>query len=481
MARGAVADSAPAYTRAPMSLTNAMPPHPRTQNGTRRAPRAALVSALIVLLAHTAWRAAIILGPGMGGPSASDEERFHLPVLESFAAQFPGIDLSSYKAAATPGHHLVLTLIGRIAPLSLEATRFVSGLPVSIMLALLVWWCARRIGAGRSVLLALPLACSPHTTAFATLVLPESTSWLLVVCMLCLACARRVWPALTVVSAFVLLACVGVRQITLWTAAPMVVAAWMSAGVSNDARVIPRTLWPIPEAKTRFVRAGLALALTLPAIGLLAWFVSMWGGLVPPPFQSVEAAQEVRGVVNEGLSPAAPAFILSLLGIAGGFLSPLVLRPALERRSLVVRWAVIGGLAGLALALVAPTSYSMDDGRWGGIWKLAEKLPVVADRSLAITALSTFGGATTGVLIVALTPTRVRWVLLSAIGAVMAAHVAGAQLFQRYVEPLVLIVLPIAIACVYEERDDRPPAWTWLGVLALCGALLALTLPRLGA
>ncbi len=446
--------------------------------------RSAILLAIGVLIVHTALRVAVILGPGMGGPSAQDEHRFHIPVIERFGEQWPAPDVSEYHAAATPAHHLVLAFIESIASPSLETLRVLSGLPVSLHIALLAWWCARRVGVVGAVALTLPLTFSPHVVAFSTLVLPESSSWLLVGALLMLACAKRFETAACVMGGALLLASVGVRQLTLWCAAPLWVAAWLGAAplLHNPARVVPATVWPIDQPKARLVRSVICLACTLPAFGLIAWFVWLWGGLVPPVFQSAEAALAIDGaVVNQGRSPASGAFVLSILGLAGLAFTPLVIRPLLERRSLVTRWALLGGAVGLLAALIPLTSYDMESGRWGGLWKGVRLAPVFADRSVFIAALSTLGGAMTGVLVLALPPTRVRWVLLSALGAAIVAHAMGAQLFQRYIEPLLLIVLPIAVAATFEEREDRPPLWTLVMPCGLALALLALTVQRIGA
>ena len=43
-----------------------------------------------------------------------DMELFHVPVIRSFAEQFPAIDLSDYNSATTPGMHIVLAIVVKV-------------------------------------------------------------------------------------------------------------------------------------------------------------------------------------------------------------------------------------------------------------------------------------------------------------------------------------------------------------------------------
>ena len=446
--------------------------------------RVPLTLALGVFVVHTIVRALIIFGPGTGGPSSADEVRFHLPVIELFAETWPALDLSDYRAAATPWHHITMALLERSLTPSLEVMRLISGTPMSLMLALLVWWCAKRVGTLPAIALLLPLAMSTHTTVFATIVLPESPAWLFVGVLLMLALTKGFPLWACALGGVVLLMSAGVRQMTLWCAAPLWTAGWLAGAplAAHTSRVMPKRLFPIDAFKSRAVRAAITLAFTLPAFALVAWFYNLWGGLGPPTFQTAEAVAAIDGgVVNQGLSPSAPAFMLCLIGVAGFFFLPTVIVPLKERVPLALRWGLLCAGVALLLSLTPPTFYSVDDGRWGGLWAAARMLPVVSERSLFIAVSGCFGGIVLAWIVVVPTPARVRWVLLGSFIAAMAAHGAGAQVYQRYMEPFVLIALPLAIASCYEDRDDAPPAWTLLGplVLALLSGALAAT--RIGA
>lgn len=439
--------------------------------------RTALVIAVLVGVVHTVIRVWVILGPGMGGPSEADERRFHLPVIHTFVESWPRVDLSDYAAASTPGHHVVLAAFQRYVTASPEVLRIVSGLPMTVLLAVLTWWCVRRAGALVGTLLVLPLACSTHTVSFSTLVVPESTSWMLVALPLCMALRERFDKRTMLIAGALLLLSVFVRQITLWLAAPLWIAAWMRFDDENEARMrLPLDRWRARCASTSFM-----IGCTLPALVLLGVFAWLWGGLVPPGFQSALAASGRDGaIVNEGLSPAAPAFIFALIGIVGTVLVPLQWQALARSKGRCGRWALFGAAVAALCAIVPETSYSIEDGRWGGIWNAGLHVPDVGGRSVVILVLAMFGGAYTGAALWALAGARTRWVVLSALVAVMAAHIAGAQLFQRYIEPFALILAAMVCAHVLDRYNARVRWWMLIPLVLLSLAQAGLTVSRIG-
>lgn len=214
----------------------------------------------------------------------------------------------------------------------------------------------------------------------------------------------------------------------------------------------------------RLVLAGLA---TLPAFAIVAGFVLLWGGLTPPMFQKK----------LHGGNPAAPAFILSLAACYAVFFLPLLagtLRSLWrDRRPLVI--AV--GLAGIALAAIPETTFSISHGRYSGLWNLVralDALTIAGHTSPVLLILAPIGA----VLLLALLAgqsARERLVFGAALAGFIAAQAASRDLWQRYSEPFLLMLIPLMAARFPMPIGPRPQRLAKLLPLALAAALAAVT------
>lgn len=424
-------------------------------------------------LVLTMW-AAIASGL-LPGRMASDQLRFHEVVVRLFREQWPDLNLRDYRSATTPGYHLVIAACSMVLGDARALLQHAGSLFTLALLVLL----ARALASRRRADPAPEAARASLTAAAMVLVfgsslyvwpagvwlLPDNAGWLFVLAALLLALRRaehpssnlRAWCAL---SGLAVLALVCVRQIHLWVAAPLLTAAWLAPGVPGPEAPRPPAPRPLaaelarltslPRARaTQTILLGLCL---VPAVAAVAWFARLWGGLTPPLFQapSPGAASTELAAGYAGVNLAAPAFVLALLALFTPFFAAgLPLRRAVTGARIAL---LAGALAGLALALIAPTTYDKDAGRWTGLWNITRSLPALGGRtSILIAALSTAGGVCVVLWALAL-PRRVAWVLLAALVGFMAAQSASHQLWQRYCEPLVLLLLILA------SWHRRPPA-----------------------
>lgn len=410
------------------------------------------------------------------GRGAFDEINFHEPAIRTFAQAWPRVDLSDYLSATTPGYHLLMAGLLRLLGESEWILRAANLLITCALVGAVGAACAmrthgRRAGglhpAAAGVLVTLPMVGSMYVLASGIWLLPDNLGWLFVlaVTVLSLRLCRegrggRQTIGLLVLAGTALAALVFVRQIHLWAAAPIWVAAWLSGGNGLILGDLPR-------------RAGRALAAavaTLPAFLLIAWFVRLWGGLTPPTFHA-----------HFRISPAAPVLVLALIGIYSVFFLPVLL-PSLVALQRERRWALAAAAAlGLLTAAIPETTHSMAEGRWTGIWTIAR---VFEERGLMIADRSLFMGALAGLGAVCLAG-WVRWVgvreglvVLAALAAFTAAQTASAQLWQRYSEPFILMLLALLAARSGPEPSTDPsPAPRPPRSFALAGpALLALLL-----
>ena len=422
----------------------------RTSEPARHDPAgpAAVVALVVGFLALT-------LGPVLGGidhfPEKSiDMDRNHVPVVRTFAAEWPSPDLVEYDSATTPGMHLLMAAVVRFVG---DSETMLQVLSVSFGLLLVLVACrfsSRVVPLAVAVACTLPLALSPYTIGNSIWVMTDNLSLALVAVTMGIAIFRRPTIASSAVSGVALVAAVLVRQINVWPSAMALVAA--AFGLEAVRRRVP-----FRDRLDDRVTAGPLVVLgcfVLLAFATLAAFVSAWGGLVPPPFQP---GGEGAATHSGGLNPAVTPYVLALVGV---YAAPalLVLFPCWREDPAIRRWAVSGGLAGLVAALVLPSAPGLDLGRVGGwLWTLAAAGPVVLDRSLVIVVGASFGGlALGGLLGLGARAGRLRagWLLVGFGASFLAAYTANAQAFQRYFDPPVLLVLGWLLATCHGARTS---------------------------
>jgi len=424
------------------------PRHPRN------AFLAVLGAAVLTLIAPLA----LIASGHNAGRAASDSIVYHERFIRSLAEDWPRFDLSDPLTATTPGYHIALATLDTIGLGSITILRLGSaaiGVALAIVLAS---WIARRARPLDAVLLAAPLGASIYVIGPSAWLLPDNLAWLGVLLVL-IACVRepRSWRPIALASA-ALAGLVFTRQIHLWAAAPVWIAAWMGV-----ARTEPMLFDRVPA---RLTRGGVALLLTLPAFAIVAWFVHLWQGPTPPRFQ-----QDIGGV-----NPATPAFILLQVPILmigfGPWLFPAFIRALRDHPRTILLSAGIG----LALALLPITTENPDAGRYSGWWMLAGKAPVLFGRTgVVFVVLAPLGamllcGALLGVT------RRTGWVLLGSLVAFAVAQSATINSWQRYHEPFLIILL--AMLAASQPADLRATPFARLripGMLALCAILAAIS------
>lgn len=455
------------------------------------------------------------LGPA--GRAGFDALNYHVPTIVRFADQMPRPDLSDYLSATTPGYHLLMAvcgftgatsigaaaigvvllqvtftgLFGRISKyrVFLESRGDAQATDPSVGLS---WLCRLCITA--------PLLASVYVFTSSAWSLPDNLAWAGVVAVLVTAIHFRQSAVVYVFAAVFLALLVFVRQIHLWAAAPLVVAAWMSAGIqsglpvrlnqSHEAGWTWRDLL-FTQLDRRIKRAAMAVLCTLPAFALVGFFVHLWGGLTPPTFQGQYPVDMSKPPLLRLINaPAAPAFVLALFGVFGSFFAawwgPAAIRGLKHSRGRVV--LIAGAVFGLLAAVIPATTYSMAEGRWSGLWNIAAKLPTVGHTSLLIAACSILGGVIVAAMMLGMRVNQAA-VLLTSIAGFAAAQMASFQLWQRYNEPFVLIVLILCCGPLLSTQDVTEPArplsakWWWrlriAGPLVLALLLGAVTVNEL--
>jgi hypothetical protein len=400
----------------------------------------------------------------------SDQRVYHEPAIRQFISQWPRVDLFDYLSATTPGYHLLLAGIVKIvSPVASSAglgefaassalLQLISAAITCVWLGTIAWWLTRLTTPLRALATILPLSCSMYVLQAGAYVLPDNGGWLGVTLMLMLALSPRLSHRHVLLAGLVLMALVFTRQNHLWTASLIVIAAWMSA--MPKGRAPWETTWTedlLYAAPARLTRSLMALVACVPALLVLAWLVSLWGGLTPPRFHTL----------HQGFNLATPGFVLAVLGLGSIIFAGTLWCPVVEALMHWRRWLLIASIVSIAIALIAPTTYSMEAGRWSGLWNVARRLPALGGyASIVIVPLAVLGGVVLTSCLRRLSMNE-RVVVLSALAAFSCAQAANAQLWQRYVEPFTLLVLVYLVARVGEAVRTR---WWELALPVLAAA-----------
>lgn len=408
----------------------------------------------------------LVFSGNMRGRGAWDAINYHILTIRTFAAELPWPDLAAYPVTTTPLYHLLLAVVARVAGPSVVILELTGALFTIGLLVTAARWCTARAGPRVAFACCLPLAVSPYVFQSGVWPLPDNAGWWGVLAILLIALDRGASLRVLLLGAGVLLVLVLVRQIHVWAAAMLWAAAWI--GPAGDGGTLGwREVFSRPGG--RFRRAVIVGLATLPAFGAIAYFGWLWGGLTPPMFQSMYGHP----------GPSAPALILSLLGVFSLFFVGYFGAAAAGHWRRHPWIPVLAACAGALVAVIPETTYSLEEGRFSGLWNGAAALGIVGGRtSVLVVILSTAGGLAVSAWAAAL-PFRDRFVLLLTMAAFCAAQSASPMVWQRYNEPFVLMLCAVLAARIAGDGPRAEPARMraarLAGPLALGVMLAALT------
>lgn len=401
---------------------------------------------------------AATLGPIISGfdrlPEKSfDHDRHHVPVVLAFAEALPAVDLSDYNSATTPGMHLVLAIAVRMFGPS-ETMLQVCVCGFGVLLVVVAYRYAARVATPWTAFFCtLPLASSPYVIGNSIWVMTDNISLALISISVGSAIFCVASPGRAVGSGIALVCSVLVRQINIWVSGVALLAFLFQWDPIRRRLPFRDPLQP----DHRGLRPALIFAIaTVAAAGVIAGFLMLWGGLVPPRFQIGGDGVTHAGGLNHGITPG----VLSLVAV---YASPLVvvLLPFWWNDRRVRRTMVIGLLIGLLAGLSLESVTGKEYGRNGGwLWLLAGWTPTILDRSVLVVAGSVAGGATAGILfglLVASGRSRTAWLMTGFAVSFLAAYSVNSSAFQRYFDPPVLLAIGWCLASLDSGRSTYGP------------------------
>jgi hypothetical protein len=370
------------------------------------------------------------------GRAFSDQLTYHYPAILHFAN---GGDFRDYSSATTPGFHLLLAGVAAWISDTERVLKVANFLITAALLGLLARDLTARLQRPRlSIVMLLPVVFSIYIFPSGVWLLPDNLAWLCVFAVLYLAQHYNHTLRWHVLTCLALLAAVFVRQTNLWLSLVVLGAAW----VGNTDQPV--------DAQSRLIRLAWAVAACLPAAAVLGYFFALWHGMTPPAFAEKHST----------LNLAALPFFLCLLCFYSAFYLPLALprmRQMLSRPG--TAYAVtFGAVAGLIIALIAPTEWDPEAGRVSGLWNLARVFPVVQHRSLSISALAVLGGATAAVWWLMLAR-QTRFIAGSAVVGFVVSQCASHFVYERYYAGFIFLLILLMMGDALRGCLDTPTGW----------------------
>ena len=376
-----------------------------------------------------------------------DENRCYFPAIEQLRVKFPKVDfVQDSLSASPPGYTQLLAGMSLISGDSISWLRFWHSL-ISCLGAVALLSVIAKFKGSRAALLLFPVVFSTYYLKQACVLSTDNISLICAGTCLGILLFQRHSPFWCAMAGLLALLAIYFRQITAWILVPITLVIFTADHESKKSGVL--------------LILGLALAFSL---GVLALFLFFWHGMVPPRFQTAHAGFNLSGVV----------YGLCLLAIFSPFFFN---KDTLLPRGKEWSSACYAGLVGIFIFAVARTSWSNEEGRWGGVlWSIAKYTPTVLERSVVLLPFTVFGSVVGYQLFnkISLKERNAALIWASAVLFWLASSIPNAQVFHRYFESPILLFIGFA-GCFIPENGRRVGC-KLLGLccLLLIGAILTL-------
>jgi hypothetical protein len=418
---------------------------------------------IVALIAIFAVLSLPLLFTFKNGVYSVDEHKWHVPAIKLIYEHWPAIDVRNDSlSAVAPGYHYVLATIAHVTGLGLINLRLVNWTFSLLLIPLLYWHVGRYCSKVARFLIIAPCVTSSFFVKSAAWILTDNASLMFVLLSLIAIIFSRASAATAGVVAISSAAATFFRQISLWLAGP--------AFMSGLMHIVESRMPPAGTCTVERRGGWLMIAACVAPVAVMAWLFYEWKGLVPPGW---------RAAAYGGWSLCPIAYLLSLTAVLGApyciFLRVNPLRD-LPRVPLI-----LGIMMGFILSILSPASYERAQAG-GYLWDIVLRTPKIFDRSILFVALAPVG------LLVVIALAYRAWLQLGYKVAILwstswlawsATFVVNRQMFQRYMEPTILVLLVLLAAPLYIHAAKPGRArfiqWTSLGLLTLFQVAVTMT------
>ena len=374
--------------------------------------------------------------------AAWDAFYYHVPQINEFITNGFRPDYSNF-VAMTPGLHLLYAYLAR--GFGITSFAYDSGLLFAVHSLWMVAYLAlnmfiigkvyQRNNAGLIIVLPMLASAYPvYSWVWPTTDLPATVLYLTAI-----AIEFRTWREINRLTAYAVLGVAGVllrQHYGFLAAVPACIL--VANAIIHRTRLDP-------------VKLLVYLLPVVPALAVLAYFVSIWHGLVPPD-QAYHFAPFSE--------PVSLAHVLGFTGLVGLPFAVSLWRLLAGNNRTPIRILVAAIVCGLVAVVALPLDPSVAAGRYGSmLWTIEGKIPSQLLRDVFLWGAISLGAAIW--MAVATLCWRQRDVIPTVVVYTMYAGTLLVQefCFQRYVEEPILLTLAIFI--VWQTRLPKAESILW--------------------
>lgn len=376
---------------------------------------------------------------------AYDQNLYHIQAVRQFEGEWPLFNLADFSAATGPGYHIAIATAAKVVGPDLDTLRLVSMTFGVGLLVVMAGMAAMTMGTRAASLIVMPLATSLYVIGSGVYIHTDNSAWMCAALAIGMVVFFPISATSLLAAACFAAIAVSIRQTFIWAIGPIIFAGILASPLVTQ-RFSAQS--EVTTFRGRWSPLFGALAASVPAVLMLAVFVSIWGGVIQEQF---------RGYHSSELTWCAFGYGLAVLGVYAPFFV-IALPNLFVRIREQLKWIVIGGLLGAFVAVLSESVPNVEAGRSGGpVWMLAGVGPAIAERSLSLALLAMVGGGALGLLIGSCFQSgrgHASLVVLCTWVAVLSTQVVNQQQFQRYFDTPALIVLIWLTVLIVRNRDD---------------------------
>ena len=378
------------------------------------------------------------------GRAFYDQSVFHYPTIIHFTES---LDFSNYACTSTPGYHLILAFVNKWIFSSELVLKVVNSIFTASIFVIFARVLGQSFSPIKTVVICLPAITSIYIFPAGVWLIPDNLSWLTILLVVHLVMKpyqnyRSFWLCGVFFAISIL-----VRQTNIWLSLPIFVSLGINSFEQLGKGIISKNIY--------YFRTFLVL---VPGIVILLMFIYIWGGLVPPRFQSLYQAPNF----------AVPAFFLSVFLFTAIFYLPFMVAPIKKimanKSSLYI--IAIAFLCGLILSITTDTNWNSEEGRLSGLWNLVKIAPVFGGKSILLIIMTSFGASLLAAWLLILN-SKYRWLMISSIVGFITVNTVGHFVYERYFSGFIFIILFLSLPEILKNNHLNHSKWQIVAPSAL--------------